>query len=557
MAVDISTLTNSTDFLTPFQVKQIIFDYKTNVKPPVYPQGVTVNLSKNSATEGDIVTATATITPVGYEEKRIKSIKWSATDGVNINPNDGTITARTAGTATITCTVTYKPVSMDDNETRTITGTAQLSIEPATIYADYITVSLNKYSCTQGDTAQATATVYPENASSRSVTWRSSNTNVAGINANTGAITTYNPGSVYFTATATDGSGKTANTNNLSVAAKVISVSSISVSLSPSSVETGNSSRASATVYPSNATNRNVTWSSGTTSVATINSSTGAISTYRAGSTTIRATANDGSGKYGTATLYVSDPAPSYIDVTSISATMSTSRASVGDTVYAYATVYPSNATDTFVSWSSSDDSIASINYSTGVITCKKPGSVQFKASSRGGSVWDWTVSLVISQPSGSANFYAQSSNITAQYWTAPANVTRVTIFMCGGGGGGGSRSQNGGGGSSGGYRVFTNVAVTPGRSYTVYVGRGGGVAQDGGDSVVYTDSDNHKAPGGKAGGPNYAGGAAVGYGSQEGGIYTGSYNSIITSVNTIHNDYARGGDQGGGGYPGLVQFQW
>lgn len=393
MAVDISALTSTTDFLTPYQVKKIIYDYKTNVRPPVYPQGVSVSLSKYTAIEGETVTATATITPPNHDAKRVKSVTWSASGSVNINLQNGIITARSAGTATITATVTYKPVSMDDSEVRTITGTAQLSVQPATVYADYIVVSLDSSSITEGDTTYARATVYPANASNRSVTWRSSSPSIASIDSTSGKITARAPGSVYFTATAADGSGRTASTSNLQIAAKEVKVSSIYVTVDPSTVTAGGTSQATATVYPTNATNNAVTWSISPTTGASIKQS-GAITTTAQGNYTVIATAKDGSNIYGIGSLIVN---AKMIPVTSIVVSLDKTSIKVNESTKATANITPSNATNQTVTWSISPTDGAVIDQS-GNITATKANTYTVTASATDGSQKTETATLTVTE---------------------------------------------------------------------------------------------------------------------------------------------------------------
>lgn len=82
----------------------------------------------------------------------------------------------------------------------------------------------------------------------------------------------------------------------------------------------------------------------------------------------------------------------------------------------------------------------------------------------------------------------------TSGTWTAPAGVGLVTVEVWGGGGAGGGQNQNtdGGGGGGGGAYSAATVAVTPGSSYPIGVGKGGlGVASGnglpGGDSYFWT----------------------------------------------------------------------
>ena len=71
-------------------------------------------------------------------------------------------------------------------------------------------------------------------------------------------------------------------------------------------VDTSKSMYMKATIYPSNATNKEVTWSSSDTTIATINATTGGLSTKsKSGTVTITATANDGSGVVGSVELVV------------------------------------------------------------------------------------------------------------------------------------------------------------------------------------------------------------------------------------------------------------
>ena len=118
--------------------------------------------------------------------------------------------------------------------------------------------------------------------------------------------------------------------------------------------------------------------------------------------------------------------------------------------------------------------------------------------------------------------------------WTAPANVTSVSVVCVGGGGGGGS--GNGlEAGSGGGLGWKNNISVTPGQSYTVQVGdRGIGNSSggtDGGDSYFMTVN---VCRGGGGDGNNGSGGDWTGNGGGNGGQYQ-----------------AFGGGGGAGGYSG------
>ncbi len=85
-----------------------------------------------------------------------------------------------------------------------------------------------------------------------------------------------------------------------------VAVSSVSVSPTSATITVNSTQQLTATVAPSNATNKNVSWSSSNTSVATVNSS-GLVTGVAAGSATITVTTQDGA-KTATSVITVSPP---------------------------------------------------------------------------------------------------------------------------------------------------------------------------------------------------------------------------------------------------------
>jgi len=135
----------------------------------------------------------------------------------------------------------------------------------------------------------------------------------------------------------------------------------------------------SATVSPSNAANKTVSWSSSASSVATVNS-LGLVTGVAAGSATITTTTQDGS-KTATCAITVN----SFTLVTGISINPASAGFSVNATQQLTATVSPSNATNKAVSWSSSDASVATVN-SLGLVTGVAAGSATITATTQEGA---------------------------------------------------------------------------------------------------------------------------------------------------------------------------
>ena len=310
-----------------------------------------VSLDKTSITltEGDSETLTVTVYP---DNASNKNVSWKSSDESIATVNNGKVTALKVGTATIT-------VTTDDGGK---TAICQVTVN-AKVY-NVESVSLDKTSITlkEGDSETLTATVYPANATNKKVSWKSSDESVATVS--NGQVTALKAGTATITVTTEDG-GKTA-TCQVTVNAKVYNVESVSLDKTSITLTEGDSQTLTATVSPSNATNKNISWSSSNTSVATVNN--GVVTAIKAGTATITVTAEDG-GK--TATCQVTVNAKVY-NVESVSLDKTNITLTEGDSETLTATVSPSNATNKNVIWKSSNTSVATVN--NGVVTAIKAG---------------------------------------------------------------------------------------------------------------------------------------------------------------------------------------
>jgi len=187
------------------------------------------------------------------------------------------------------------------------------------------------------------------------------------------------------------------------------------------------------------------------------------------------------------------------------------------------------------------------------------------------GGVWNRMETGLFTIPPGQQAFTSAGTFS----WTAPPEVTAVSVVAIGGGGGGQNNWANPAGAGAGlGWR--NNIAVTPGTSYTVVVGGGGGNGQNGGTSYFQSTGQVAGFGGGSAsgqtGGPsgNGRGGGFVGGGGGAGGNsdgwgggggaagYTGRGGNIGERLNA--HGAASGGSQhsstygtGAGGGVGLL----
>ena len=162
-----------------------------------------------------------------------------------------------------------------------------------------------------------------------------------------------------------------------------VSISGDGVKDGKLSLKSGASVQLTATVNPSNATDKTISWTSSNSSVAKV--SDGKVTAVKAGTATITATAG---GKTASVVVTVADnPVP--VSSVSISGDgVSNGKLSLksGASVQLTATVKPDNATDRKVTWTSSDSSVANV-MGTGVVTAgSKAGTATVTATAGGKS---------------------------------------------------------------------------------------------------------------------------------------------------------------------------
>ena len=296
-----------------------------------------------------------------------------------------------------------------------------------------------------GKTTTLTATVTPDNATNKDITWSSNNTGIATVDTQSGVVTGVSIGTATISATATDDSGVAAN-KSVTVIQTEVKVTSITVNPSGDvSVVVGQTTTLTATVNPTNASNKNVTWSSLNTGTATVDAQTGVVTGVSAGTATIRATAADGSGVTVNKSVTVTSP---NIKVTSITINPSGNvSVEIGKTTTLTASVSPDNATNKNVTWSSLNTDIATIDAQTGVITGVNAGTatIQITAADGSGVTANKSITVsIFSQGDGtSGNPYiittpvqldSVRNNLSAYYKLG--NNIDLTSYLASGGGG-------------------------------------------------------------------------------------------------------------------------
>ena len=244
----------------------------------------------------DIITTSLPAGAVGTTYKAELEMKgppaeWSVTSGklpTDLTLNGGEISGipTTQGTFTFTVTATNSGGS----------HSKEFTLEIKTVAVTDVTLNNSKMGLFVGDSGQLTATVQPSNATNKDVTWSSSDEKVATVNS--GKVTAVKAGTATITATAADGSGKTASCE-VTVTARTYALSADPAALGFGSVQTGYSQPAAVTVTVKNTGNQALTLTQPTAA----NFEVGALSEkgLAAGGTatfTVRPKAGLGAGSY-------------------------------------------------------------------------------------------------------------------------------------------------------------------------------------------------------------------------------------------------------------------
>ena len=237
------------------------------------------------------------------------------------------------------------------------------------------------------ETKTLTATVLPEDADNKAVTWESSNEEVAEVNKN-GRVIANGIGNCVITCRATDGSGVKAECTVTVADIQLVTGITLSQTSLSLTLPTNTSQTLTATIQPTDATNKNVTWSSSNTSVATVDQ-TGKVTAKAAGSCIITATAADGSGVKAECAVTVIQL------VTGITLSESSLTLFPNGTQTLTATIQPANANNKQITWSSSDTSIATVDQE-GKVTGVALGSCAITATAKDGSGVKGTCAVIV-----------------------------------------------------------------------------------------------------------------------------------------------------------------
>ena len=279
----------------------------------VHVNSITLSPENPVLVKGSNVKITATIDPSNATDQ---NISWTDNPDVLDVTSDGVFTVKSGANikngdkVSVTATVDGK----------TATTSITLSVPSTQAKALVLTATDGRTTIDAYSNVQLNYSVEPADAGVGALTWTSSDPSIATVDKN-GLVTGVKSGTVKITAQAADLS----NSANVVTGEITINVTSIKVNkielVSSTSIEVGNNQAIVASVLPTNAENRALTWSSSDPNVATVtydsnDSSKVTITAKKVGTAVITATATDNSGVSAACTVTVTEPAAYKINLT-------------------------------------------------------------------------------------------------------------------------------------------------------------------------------------------------------------------------------------------------
>lgn len=319
-------------------------------------KGVTVSPASVVIQKGNVQKLTASVVPANATNQEL--VYKSSNETVAIVSKDGIITGLNEGWATITVCA---------KENQAIYGTCTVKVG-LPVYVTKITLDTTNVTMWAGATRQLGVSIEPANADIKTVTYGSSNPDVATVS-NTGLITAKKKGTTTITVTAADGSGKSAS------CAVIVKQPVTGIQITPNgyTLVKGDVKQLSAVVSPADADNTGVIWASSNPNIAAV-SADGRVTAVNEGSCVITATCKDNASISASCTIVVGTP------VTSVALAPNRASMNTGEIILISASVLPTNATNKGViwSWTSTDGGV--ITLTNGSVKALKAGTVTVTA---------------------------------------------------------------------------------------------------------------------------------------------------------------------------------
>lgn len=368
--------------------------------------GLSITEKKVTIDVGDKISLVTKFIP---ETASNTKVTWTSSDDDIATVNQyGEVVGQHGGVAVIECMTddggynAYSIVTVDEKVT-------DLVIDP------------EEYILGKGKTYKLTATISNTTASHKEVEWYSSDEDIVTVDQN-GKIRGINNGTAIITAYALDGSDAEA-TCEVTV---VNQVTGLTMNVTSITLIQGNTYRLNATVKPATATLNTPNWETENENIALVDED-GVVTAIAPGSVWITAKAQDNSGKYCKCFVTVIAPIPA----TQITTMVSEVVMAPGERKVVVAKATPANTTDSMM-WTSSDESVATVDPKTGEIRAVSPGNCSIIVMSDSGKRATINVIVVgLNRTSVVMDYYSNGPQLYVEGATAKVRWYSTNNRVC------------------------------------------------------------------------------------------------------------------------------
>ncbi len=245
-----------------------------------------------------------------------------------------------------------------------------------TVHVKGLSIDREVIELSVGQSSDLTVSIEPDNSTRKAIVWTTDNESVAKISKTSGTtvkVSASAPGTALIKAVSED-SGRIAACI-VTVKSPGIDVTGLTLSSADVTMSVGSTLQIAATVTPSNATNKALTWSSSAPAVA-MASDDGTLTAIGIGTAVITVKSVSG-GKTATCTVHVIEA------VSGISISPTAQPMKIGGTLSLTVTATPANSPVPKLIWSSSNTAVASV--ANGLVTAKGVGEAVITAKTEDG----------------------------------------------------------------------------------------------------------------------------------------------------------------------------
>ena len=350
----------------------------------------------------DTKTLGVTVTP----DNAKKDVKWTSSDTSVVSVSaDGKVTANEAGEATITAAAADASGK-----------SASITVTVSSVSVTGITVAPKGGSegnvLYKGGTLELAADVQPQNATEKTVTWSSSDENIATVDEN-GVVTGVSEGEAAITATSNEEGSTVTGTYDVTV--QEVTLTEFFVVADRTFATVGETVNVHAIIKPEEYP-QGVNWTSGNEEIATVDEN-GVVTTKKAGFVKITGTSVVDPESSASVTIEVVNVRAEQIKIIGYDR----DYLIVGDEVQLNTSVLPETVVDKVIEWSSSDASIATVD-GTGKVVAKGQGTVTIRAEGLRQGVYD-EIQITV--------YKAEPKTITIGVWVTNQDKNiPITVYL-------------------------------------------------------------------------------------------------------------------------------